>query len=167
MLEHCFQTLLRSEAEEVVVVLSPRNQGTRGLFQGRNVKIVINPLFKMGMSTSIRRGLQGIHANCQGILIALGDQPFLKTRTVDALIHAFDQGEGGIILPSFTGKRGHPVIFDRRFRKELMNLRGDAGGRSIVESHPAEVRVVPVKSAGVVRDVDTWPAYQTGSKRRV
>ena len=159
MLEHCFETLLRSEVQEVVVVLSARNKATRDLFKGRRVKIVINPLSKMGMSTSIRRGLQKIRRRGQGILIALGDQPFLKTRTIDALIRIFDQGKGGIIVPSFQGRRGHPVIFHRKFERELRNLKGDAGGRSIIEGHPEDVRVVPVRSIGVVKDVDTRPAY--------
>jgi len=159
MLEHCFETLLRSEVQELVVVLSIRNKGVKNLFQGRKVRIVINPLSKMGMSASIRRGLQEIHPHCHGILIALGDQPLLKTSTINALIRTFDQGKGGIIVPSFRGRRGHPVIFHRRFKKELLNLRGDVGGRSIIESHLEDVRVVPVKSIGVVKDVDTWPAY--------
>ena len=159
MLEHCFETLLRSQVQELVVVLSIRNKGIRNLFQGRKVRIVVNPLSKMGMSASIRRGLQEIHPHCHGILIALGDQPLLKTSTINALIRTFDQGKGGIIVPSFRGRRGHPVIFQRRFKKELLNLKGDAGGRSIIESHLEDVRVVPVKSIGVVKDVDTWPAY--------
>jgi len=159
MLEHCFETLLRSQVQELVVVLSIRNKGIRNLFQGRKVRIVINPLSKMGMSASIRRGLQEIHLHCHGILIALGDQPILKTSTINALIRAFDRGKGGIIVPSFRGRRGHPVIFHRRFKKELLNLKGDVGGRSIIESHPEDVRVVPVKSIGVVKDVDTWPVY--------
>jgi hypothetical protein len=41
----------------------------------------------------------------------------------------------------------------------LLNLKGDVGGRSIIEGHPEDVRVVPVKSIGVIKDVDTWPAY--------
>jgi molybdenum cofactor cytidylyltransferase len=159
MLEHCFRTLLRSEVHELVVVLSIRNKGVKNLFQGRKVRIVINPLSKMGMSASIRRGLQEIHPHCHGILIAFGDQPLLKTSTINALIRAFNQAKGGIIVPSFRGRRGHPVIFHRRFKKELLNLKGDVGGRSIIESHPEDVRVVPVKSIGVVKDVDTWPAY--------
>ncbi|HUL29588.1 MAG TPA: nucleotidyltransferase family protein [Thermodesulfobacteriota bacterium] len=166
ILEHCFGTLLESEVEELIVVLSARNQGAKTLFQGRKAKIVINPLSKMGMSTSIRRGLQEVHRHSQGILIALGDQPFLKTRTVDALIRAFDRLEGGIIIPSFQGRRGHPVIFHRRFRGDLLKLKGDAGGRCVIESHPEDVQVIPVKSAGVVRDVDTWPAYQKWSRRK-
>ena len=159
MLERCFQTLLRSQVRELVVVLSIRNKGVRNLFHGRKVRIVINPLSRMGMSASIRTGLQEIRPHCHGILIALGDQPLLKTSTINALIRAFDQGKGGIIVPSFRGRRGHPVIFHRRFKKELLNLKGDVGGRSIIESHPEDVRVVPVKSRGVVKDVDTWSAY--------
>ena len=166
MLEHCFETLLKSDVRELVVVLSMRNKGVKNLFQGPKARIVINPLSRMGMGASIRRGLQEIHRHCHGILIALGDQPFLKTRTINALIRAFDQGKGGIIVPSFRGRRGHPVIFHRRFKEELLNLKGDVGGRSIIESHPEDVRVVPVKSTAVVKDVDTWSAYKRGSKRR-
>jgi molybdenum cofactor cytidylyltransferase len=123
------------------------------------VKVVINPYSNKGMSTSIRRGIQAIRPGCRGILIGLGDQPFLKTRTINVLIHAFDQGKGRIIIPSFRGRRGHPVIFHRKYKRELLNLEGDVGGRSVIERHPEDVRVVPVRSIGVVRDVDTWQDY--------
>ncbi len=163
LLEHCFETLLRSEVLEVVVVLGIRNKGTKDLFQRRRARAVINPLSKMGMSASIRRGLQEIYPRCRGILIALGDQPFLKTRTINALIRAFEREKEKIIVPSFRGRRGHPVIFHRRFKKELLNLKGDVGGRSIMERYPDEVRAVPVKSIGVIKDVDTWQAYHPPS----
>jgi molybdenum cofactor cytidylyltransferase len=163
ILEHCFETLLRSEVEELVVVLGIRNKEVKNLFQGRKVKIVINPHSKMGMSTSVRSGLQAIHPNCHGILIALGDQPFLKKRTIDALISAFDQGKGGIVVPSFRGRRGHPVIFHKRYKKELLNLKGDVGGRSIIERHPEDVRVLHLRSEGVIMDVDTWQDYTTST----
>ncbi len=160
LLERCFETLLRSKVDQLIVVLSTRNREGRDLFKGQKVSVVINPLSRMGMSASIRRGLRKIHPRCRGILIALGDQPFLNTRTINALIRIFDQGKGGIVVPSFRGARGHPVIFHRRFKKELLNLKGDVGGRAIMESHPEEVRVVPVRSVGVIKDVDTWSAYR-------
>jgi molybdenum cofactor cytidylyltransferase len=160
VLGHCFETLLRSEVRELIVVLSTRNKGVRNQFPVEKAKTVTNRLSKTGMSSSIRKGLQQIDPRCRGILIALGDQPHLKTRTINALIRAFDQGKGTIIVPSFRGVRGNPVIFDRRFKKELSSLRGDVGGRSIVERYPKEVRMVPVKSIGVLKDVDTWAAYK-------
>jgi molybdenum cofactor cytidylyltransferase len=159
VLEHCFETLLKSEVKEIVVVLGPRNKRVKNRFQGGKAKVVVNPYSKRGMSTSIRRGLQAIHPGSAGILIALGDHPFLKTRTINALIRAFDRGGEGIIIPSFQGRMGHPVIFHKRYRKELLNLRGDVGGRTVVDRHPEAVKLVPVKSEGVVKDVDTWQDY--------
>ena len=161
ILEHCFKTLLRSEVKELVLVLSARNKGVKDLFQEQRVKIVINPHCQKGMSTSIRKGLQAICPESDGILIALGDQPFLKTRTINALIRAFDRGKEGIIVPSFRGRAGHPVIFHKSYKEELRNLKGDVGGRSIIERHPEDVEVVAVKSIGVVKDVDTWQDYFT------
>jgi molybdenum cofactor cytidylyltransferase len=157
--EHCLENLLKSKVKEVIVVLGPKDQRLKGLSQSRKVKVVVNPLFRKGMSTSIRRGLQLMHPRCQGILIALGDQPYLKTRTINALIRAFDPGKEGIVIPSFQGRMGHPVIFHHRYKKALLNLKGDVGGRSIVQKHPDDVRRVPVKSEGVVKDIDTWQDY--------
>ncbi len=161
VLEHCFNALLGSDVQELVVVLSLRNEGLKSLFQGGKVKAVINPCSDKGMSTSIRMGIKALRLKSDGILIGLGDQPFLKTRTINVLIRAFDHGEGGeIILPSFRGRRGHPVIFHRKYKRELLDLEGDVGGISVIERHPENVRVVPVKSMGVVRDVDTWQDYK-------
>jgi len=165
ILEHCFKTLLRSEVGELVVVLSGRSKGLKNLSQGQKARVVMNPQSQKGMGSSIRKGLQAISPRSDGILIALGDQPFVKTRTINALIHAFDREKKRIIVPSFHGKTGHPVIFHRAYKKELMGLKGDVGGRSIIERHREDVRVVRVKSIGVVKDVDTWQDYEKGLKK--
>jgi molybdenum cofactor cytidylyltransferase len=161
VLEHCFEALQRSEAKEVIVVLGIRNKKAKGLFRMPKAKTVINPLSHLGMSTSIRRGLQAIRPGFHGVLISLGDQPHLKTRTINGLIHAFEKGKRGIVVPCYRGKRGNPVIFHRRYKKELLDLKGDVGGKSITERHPEDVRLVPVKSRGVVMDVDTWQDYKS------
>jgi len=166
VLEHCIETLLQSEVQELVVVLGVRNKRLKNLFRGRKTKVVINPYSYKGMSTSIRKGLTALCSGSEGILIALGDQPLLKTKTINVLIHAFRKGGGGIVIPSFQGRRGHPVIFHRRYKKELLNLEGDVGGKSITERHPREVRRIRVKSIGVLTDVDTWQDYKKELKRR-
>jgi molybdenum cofactor cytidylyltransferase len=180
VLEHCLKTLLQSKVKEVIIVLNDRmkwvvdhakdqkvyperrffNPSLKvGFGDAERVKVVSNPYYKRGMSTSVRRGLHAIDASSQGILIALGDQPLIKTRTINALIHAFVQKKGTIVVPSFRGKQGHPVIFHCRYLKELSKLKGDIGGRSIIEKHPEEVRLVRVKSEGVTKDMDTWEDY--------
>jgi molybdenum cofactor cytidylyltransferase len=172
ILEHCFDTLLRSKIKEVIIVLSDlskdiRNQiEKRSAFERKRVKVTMNPDYKRGMSTSIRRGLRFVDSRSQGILVALGDQPFLKTRTINALVRAFRQGEGEIVVPSFRGMKGHPVIFHRKYKKELLKLKGDMGGRSILRRYPKRIKMIPVRSEGVLRDIDTWQEYKNGLRMR-
>ncbi len=166
--EQCFETLLHSRVGEVVIVRSLQSLQSKGVMNlsgGKKIKMITNPRPAKGMSTSIRKGLGAIRPGSDGILIALGDQPFLKARTINSLIHAFEQGKGRIIVPSFRGRTGHPVIFHRAYKQELMNLKGDVGGRSVVERHREDVWVVRVKSIGVVKDMDTWQDYEESRKR--
>lgn len=158
--EQCLDTLLRSKVKEVIVVINERIKGKVNGLKDRKVKVVNNPYYRRGMSTSIRMGIKVMDPNSRGILIALGDQPFLKARTINALMKAFSHQKDGIIVPSFRGNRGHPVIFHRKYEKELLKLKGDMGGRSILEDHPEGVKAIRVKSEGVVKDVDTWKDYR-------
>ncbi len=165
--EQCLDVLLRSNVREVVIVLSDPGEEIKdrlkksSILTNRRVKVAMNRDYKRGMSTSVRIGLRRVDARSHGILIALGDQPLLMTRTIDTLIRAFDQGRSEIVVPSFRGTRGHPVIFHRRLKKELLKLRGDAGGRSILEKYPGSIRIVRVRSEGVLKDIDTWKDYQS------
>ncbi len=158
--EHCLQTLLRSKVKEVIAAVRNSRRTVISHVKDRRLRVIINPHYKKGMSTSIRRGLQVIDPRSQGILIALGDQPRIRTRTIDALIRAFGEKKGTIVVPSFRGRQGHPVIFHRRYLKELLALRGDVGGRAILEKYPEEVYSVRVRSAGVMKDIDTWQDYE-------
>jgi molybdenum cofactor cytidylyltransferase len=166
VLEQCLYTLLRAKVKEVIVILNARSKSV--IYHGRNqrLKVVINTDYKKGMGTSIRKGTQVINPRSQGILIALGDQPWIKTKTINALIHAFAQGKGAIVYPSFRGQKGHPVIFDRRFGNELVKIKRDEGGRSIIRRYPEDVWQVPVKSEGVVMDIDTWYDYHKGLRSK-
>ncbi len=175
--EHCLNTLLQSELGEIIVVLRTGSEAIEeGIkrypaFKRRRIRVAINPDYQRGMSSSILTGLKYLHPGSGGILIALGDQPLLKPRTINALIHAFGHEEGKIVVPFYNGKRGNPILFDRSYLKELMKLRGDTGGRGIIESHPDKVARVRTRSEAVIRDVDSWDEYMkqtaAGSTRKV
>jgi molybdenum cofactor cytidylyltransferase len=65
------------------------------------------------------------------------------------------------VLPVYQGKRGHPVILDRKkYEPELLDLHGDVGGREIVQKHPEDVLEVAVASKGVLMDIDAPEDYQ-------
>jgi molybdenum cofactor cytidylyltransferase len=160
--EHCLNTLIRSDIDEVVVVLGGKTADMRGSLERAGARVVINPFYRRGMSTSIRKGIRAVDPASEGILIALGDQPFLKAATINALVRAFAMRDRPIIVPSLQGKRGHPVIFHRKFAEELSKLKGDVGARSIIQRHPGDVMSVRVRSEGVLKDIDTRDDYRKG-----
>lgn len=162
MIEAALDNLHNSRCDEIIVVLGFAVDEVRPLVEGKErVKVVINPQFEDGMSTSIHQGLKKISPRATGILIALADQPFIPPEVMNALIESFKTGNKGIVLPAYEGKRGHPVILDReKYEGELLALQGDVGGKEIVGKHPEDVLEVEVASKGVLMDIDAPEDYQ-------
>jgi molybdenum cofactor cytidylyltransferase len=162
MIEATLDNLLGSRCDEIIVVLGFAVDEVRPLVEGKErVKVVINPQFAQGMSTSIQQGLRALDPRATGILIALADQPFIPSEVINALIEGFATGVKGIVLPVYEGKRGHPVILDhKKYEGELLKLQGDVGGKEIVDKHPEDVLEVEVASKGVLIDIDAPEDYQ-------
>ena len=161
MIEVSLGNLLASRVDEVVVVLGFAVDEIRPFVHAEHrVKIVTNKHFEKGMSASIWAGMQALDPRCTGVLIALADQPFIPAEVIDQLIERFGAGEQGIVLPVYRGQRGHPVILSRQYERELLALRGDAGGREIVRNHTEDCLEVEVDVSGVVMDIDAPEDYR-------
>jgi len=160
ILEHVVENLLRSKIDELILVLGHESGPIKARFEGAPLRVVLNPEYRQGMSTSICCGIKEANPESRALLIALGDQPLVRSEVVDQLVSAYEEGGSGIVLPSFGGLPGHPVIFDLKYRDALLALTGDKGGKSIVEAHPEDVRQVEVETASVVYDIDKWEDYQ-------
>jgi molybdenum cofactor cytidylyltransferase len=162
MIEASLHNLLASQVTEIIVVIGFAAEEIRPLVPvNKRLKVVINPQFEKGMSTSIHVGLKAADPQAQGILIALADQPFIPSEVIDQLIERFAAGEKGIVLPLYQGEQGHPVILRRQaYEQELLALSGDVGGKEIVRRHLEDVLEVAVASRGVIVDIDGWDDYR-------
>jgi molybdenum cofactor cytidylyltransferase len=159
IVERTIDNLLNSAVSETIVVLGYRDEEIRKTISGKPVKIAINPDYQQGMSTSIIAGLKQIDKRARAVLTALGDQPFVDSQAINSLVEAFIANKRGIIIPVYQGKRGNPVIFSIRYKGELLNLKGDVGGREIIKRHPDDVLEVAVNCEGVLLDIDTMENY--------
>jgi molybdenum cofactor cytidylyltransferase len=161
IIEKSVDTLLASKIDELIVVIGYKARTILRRLGARRLKAVINRHYRMGMSTSIRRGLGQVSSKSEAILIALADQPFIETDLIDHLIDVYRRNPHGIVLPSYKGKRGHPVILNRfRYQEEMGNLTGDVGCRPILNRHPEEILEVEVESEGVIADINSWDEYR-------
>ena len=159
IVERTLDNLLNSTVSETIVVLGYKDDEIRKTIASKPVKIAINPDYQQGMSTSIIAGLKQVDKRAQAVLIALGDQPFVDNQTITSLVEAFIANSRGIIIPVYQGRRGNPVIFAIKYKGELLNLKGDIGGREIIKRHPNDVLEVTVNCEGVLLDIDTAENY--------
>jgi molybdenum cofactor cytidylyltransferase len=157
ILEQTLDNLLGSKLSDIVVVLGYKAEDIRKRLSGRPVKIVVNPLYRQGMGTSIAAGLKFVDSQARAVMLVLGDQPYVDSATIDRLIEAFIGSKKGIAIPTYKGQRGHPLIFDRKYQAPLSRLKGDVGGREIIRENPEDVLEVPVDGEGILIDIDTPP----------
>ena len=159
ILEQAIDNLMDSIVDETIVVLGHEAEEVRKAIATRPVRIAVNPDYRQGMSTSIITGLNLIDLRTQAVMIVLGDQPFVDSQTINNLVKEFVSGDKGIAVPVYQGKRGHPVIFNIGYKDELLNLKGDIGGREIVARYSEDVFEVAVDCEGVCIDIDTVENY--------
>lgn len=149
------RTALASRLAEVVVVLGHRSQEVGAVVTDLDLRRVVNPRYEDGQSTSLRAGLHALSPECRAALFVLADQPLLTAAAVDRLIAAWQYHDGSIVVPVCRGRRGAPVLFDRSFFDQLAELRGDAGGRQLLDRHADAIVTVEVADPDELRDVDT------------
>ena len=70
------------------------------------------------------------------VVVALADQPDTDAARIRTVVAAWD-GQAPLVVAEADGRPSHPVLFARAVFGELRALRGDVGGRAVVERHRA------------------------------
>jgi molybdenum cofactor cytidylyltransferase len=159
ILEHVLGPIREAGIKDVVVVFSEENEKLRYLVP-RECRIVINRHSREGISTSLKTGVASVDPRSQGILFALGDQPFVGVDVYERLIQYHRRYLTLLTRPVYEGKRGNPVLFDRRLWPELMKTEGDEGGKQIMaRTSPEDIGWIEAADPGVLIDIDTPDEY--------
>jgi molybdenum cofactor cytidylyltransferase len=147
---------LASKAKEAIVVTGHQAELVEQALQGLKVKFVRNADFAEGLASSVKAGVATVADDVDGAVICLGDMPMISPQLIDHLIEAFAPDRGNLIaVPVSGGRRGNPVLWSRRFFKELMTLDGDVGARHLIAKHNEVVAEVPVEGDAAFLDIDT------------
>ena len=147
---------LASRASPVIVVTGHQRERVERALAGLRVTLVHNPDFADGLSTSLKAGIKAVPAEADGAIVTLGDMPQVSAKLLDRLIAAFDPEHGAlVVVPTFDGKRGNPVLWAQRFFSDLMAVEGDVGARHLIAGYAEAVTDVPVDDAAALTDIDT------------
>ena len=154
MILRTLKPVLRVDFNEIVVVLGSHAEEMRIILRDYPVRIVENRNWEEGQSTSLSAGVHAISSSSDRVCLLLGDQPFLRTETLQGLIAESDEHPEEIIVPFFEEKRGNPIIVPSRFYALLLELtKGDMGGKKLLET--VGFHKLMVDDPGILRDIDT------------
>ncbi len=172
VIEAIVRRLWRADLSEIVVVTGYKSRQVEAAVApaqraGAPVRCVYNPIYRAGeMLSSFQAGVDALSDQAAACLLTMGDQPLLSGRVLWMLLEAYARGQGGIVAPAYEGKRGHPVLFDRVHWPELLALEPGERPRDVLRRHDGAVRLVPVRTDWVLRDIDT-PADYARARREV
>lgn len=118
-----------------------------------------------GMGASIRTGVKALPDEIEAVMILPSDMPDLETEDLARLASRFTTADGPVLRASAEdGTPGHPVLFPRAAFHDLFCLKGDQGGRSILQNR--RVELVPLPGRRALTDLDTPKAWEDWRAKR-
>jgi molybdenum cofactor cytidylyltransferase len=160
LIEWVLQAVKLAPLDKYFLVVRPEDKEMIKIGESWGAEIVLNPEYRSGMSSSIRKALYQISSEVvEGIFILLGDQPLINPSIIFKMLKAFTSGKREIVVPFYKDKQGNPVLFDNYWRDELLELSGDVGGRVLIKAHPERIKRVKVSDESIFLDIDREKDY--------
>ena len=154
-LEHLIEVTRHPKIGLTRVVLGANAEEISSKLKLDSATVVVNLQWEKGQLSSIQAALRSLPpAATDGILLCLVDHPLITASLVSELVEKFYSAEKLIVLPTYKGRRGHPVIFSNRLYNELLAAPLETGARAVVWAHTADLLEVPTVEEGVVLNLN-------------
>jgi molybdenum cofactor cytidylyltransferase len=90
----------------------------------------------------------------------------IQCRVIDELITSFTDKPKGIIIPVNKGQRGHPLLINKKYFREILDLTDEESLRTIIANHPDDILELEVNTGDILRDIDTKEQYENELNQR-
>ena len=154
LIKHSVKNILASSIDELIVVLGHQKEIIEKLIdKNEKIKFVFNKDFESGMAFSIKTGLNNLSEKTEAFFICLGDMPMVSHDIYDQLIKSKDNKE--IIVPTYKGQQGNPVLFNKSMKEKIMDITGDVGAKKILELNKDKTLNLEINDQGITKGFDT------------
>ena len=163
LIKYAVKNILASTIDELIIVLGHDKDLIENIIGiNKKIKFAYNKDFKNGISSSIKTGLNHVSKKSDAFFISLGDMPSINQNIYNKLIKSrFNYNKKlkpkykkEIIIPTFEGKNGNPVLISKYAKEKMNKINGDIGAKEIIELNKNKTLYIPVKSKGVTLDFD-------------
>ena len=115
------------------------------------VELVLNERFRDGMFSSVRKGLE--HVRTGRFFLTPGDYPLISREVYESMLNI----DADIVIPSYKGENGHPVLMKSSHIGELLFAPGYRSLKDFIDSKG--FKRIEVQDEGILADVDTMQDY--------
>lgn len=165
LFEHQLNTLRKSVFTDIVVVLGYEADKFHSIGKKYSAKLITNEHFQDGKCSSIIAGVKAADTLSETILITSVDQP-LHSDIINKLASDFRKSRCLIAIPSYLGKRGHPILFSSRLRNELLSIKEENMGlRHVIQQHENFLLEVPVENEQIHLNLNRQEDYKIAFKK--
>lgn len=161
LLRNITESAIASACKPVIVILGANLEKIRSEISHLPIYIVENLQWSEGMNASIRSGIQflnGLTDPIEAVVIALCDQPFVSSQTINRLVDAYHSSSKAIVASEYAGTLGVPALFSRSIFPEMLNSTITHGAKQIIEKYARELVRIPFPEGAI--DIDTPQDYQ-------
>jgi molybdenum cofactor cytidylyltransferase len=153
--EHLLEVTRHARVGVTRIVVGAHANEIREKLSARSAEIVVNADWAKGQLSSIQAGIRSMPDGANdGMILAPVDHPIVSAELVSRLIEEFDSGGNAVVLPTFHGRRGHPLIFRASLYPELLSASAEVGARQVVWAHADDVLEVPTEEEGVILNIN-------------
>lgn len=165
IIETVVENAARSVNTNILVVLGSHREQIQEQIVNYQVNFCVNENYMDGMLSSAICGFRALPDAAKAALIFLGDQPQIPSEVAGLVIETWLQSKKGIVMPTFNGRRGHPVLIETRYITEIEKLDPNKGLRTLSEIFKDDVIEVECDVPEILRDIDTPEEYEEISKK--
>ncbi len=160
-LEHLLTALENSQVGLVRVVLGANAAEVQKRIRFGESEVVVNREWEKGMLSSLVAGLDSLPREMvEAAVVCLVDHPCVSSRLIQTLIEKFRASGKLVVLPTYQGRRGHPVVFAASLFDELRAAPSAVGARHVVHRRAGDVLEVPTDEEGVLLNINDPAAYE-------
>jgi molybdenum cofactor cytidylyltransferase len=122
-----------------------------------NIQVILNEKYRSGMFSSVKEGVKNLKGD--KFFLIPGDCPLVKKEVYRELL----QTRGDIVIPSFQGRKGHPVLIRSSLTAEILREPENSNLRDFIRRKGYET--IAVEDSGILLDIDTQEDYKIAKKR--
>jgi molybdenum cofactor cytidylyltransferase len=159
ILLHVIDLYITLNIDPIFVITGRDSERVQATVDDLPVTCVHNADYAHGeILSSVKTGLRAMPTDVAATFIHPADMPLVPQTIIQQLHDAYQPHT--ILAPRYGDQRGHPILLDRVFWSQMLQLPADAAPRDAIKANKQHLHFLDTDDDGVIVDIDTPERYQ-------